>query len=68
MFNERDHFKVVNESLSGTRAIDEDTFSSVAVLAERLERLKRTSSMFDNITFSPQAEELACREMVSALS
>ena len=68
MFNERNLFKVVNESLSGQRAVDEDTFSSVAVLAERLERLKRTSSIFANITFSPQAEELACCEMVSALS
>ncbi|HEG43777.1 MAG TPA: hypothetical protein ENH94_07005 [Phycisphaerales bacterium] len=68
MFNERNHFKVVNESLSGQRAVDEDTFSSVAVLAERLERLKRTSNIFANITFSPQAEELACCEMVSALS
>ena len=68
MFNERNHFKVVNESLSGQRAVDEDTFSSVAILAERLERLKRTSSIFANITFSPQAEELACCEMVSALS
>ncbi len=68
MYNERDHFKVVSESLSGQRAIDEDTLSSVAVLAERLERLKRTSSMFDGITFSPQAEELACCEMISALS
>ena len=68
MFNERDHLKVVNESLSGQRAVDEDTFSSIAVLVERLERLKRTSSIFANITFSPQAEELACREMVSALS
>ncbi len=68
MFNERNHFKVVNDSLSGQRAVDDDTFSSVAVLAERLERLKRTSSIFANITFSPQAEELACCEMVSALS
>ena len=68
MFNERNHFQVVSESLSGQRAIDEDTLSSVAVLAERLERLKRTSGMFDEITFSPEAEELACCEMVSALS
>ncbi len=68
MFNERNHFKVVNESLSGQRAVDEDTFSSIAVLAERLERLKRTSSIFANITLSPQAEELACCEMVSELS
>ena len=68
MFNERNHFKVVNESLSGQRAVDEDTFSSVAILAERLERLKKTSSIFADITFSPQAEELACCEMVSALS
>lgn len=63
-----DHFKVITESLSGARSTDEDIFSSIAVLAERLERLKKTNALFDEVGFSEQVEELALREMISAIS
>ena len=63
-----DLFKIVTESLAGGRSVDEETFSSVAVLAERLDRLKKNSSVFSNVSFSPELEELAEREMISAIS
>ena len=62
-----DHFKIINDSLTGSRSVDEETFSSVAVLAERLEKLKRNSDDFKDITFSDQLEELAQCEMISAI-
>jgi hypothetical protein len=62
-----DHFKIVNDSLTGTSPINEETFSSVAVLAERLDKLKRSSDAFKDITFSPELEELAECEMISAI-
>jgi len=62
-----DHFKIINESLTGTRAVDEDAFSSVAVLAERLNKLQRNNSIFRDITFSPEVEELAACEMMTSL-
>ena len=64
---QRDHFEVITDSLSGLRATDEETLSSVAVLAERLERLKKTSSLFGGVTFSPQLEELETCELISAI-
>jgi len=63
-----DHFKVIIESLSDARPIDEETFSSVAVLAKRLERLKKTSKLFDDVGFSDEVEELASCEIISAIS
>ena len=63
-----EHFKVVQQSVSGERIIDEQTFFSVGVLAERLERLKRASAAFAGIELSPHADELACYETISALS
>ena len=63
-----DYFEIVTESLAGGRSVDEETFSSVAVLAERLDRLKKNSSVFNNVSFSPELEELAEREMISAIS
>ena len=66
--DKRDDFKIINDSLTGKRAIDETTFSSVAVLAERMEQLKRNSDLFEDIDFSPELEELALCEMISAIS
>jgi len=63
-----DHFKLITESLSGARSTDEEIFSSIAVLAERLERLKKTNTLFDEVGFSEQVEKLALREMISAIS
>ena len=64
---QRDHFKVITDSLSGLQATNEETLSSVAVLAERLERLKKISSLFGGVTFSPQLEELESCELISAI-
>lgn len=51
------HCQVVKASLAGRRPVDEQTFMSVAVLSERLERLKR-SPLFAGVTFSPEVELL----------
>jgi hypothetical protein len=51
------HCQVVGASLAGTRPVDERTYASVAVLSERLERL-RQSPLFAGVTFSPQMETL----------
>ena len=52
------HFDVLTDNISGTRPIDEHTFASVAVLADRLDRLQRTSPVFGDISFSPEVQEL----------
>jgi len=44
-----DCFELINESLNGSRPFDEETFASVAVLAERLEKVKRKNSCFDHV-------------------
>ncbi len=47
------HFQIVGESLMAERPLDEQTCASVAVLADRLERLKHSSDLFAGVTFSP---------------
>ena len=64
---EMDHFKVLSENLNGSREIDEQTFSAVAVLAERMDRLKRSNPLFEQISFSPEIEELACSDALSEI-
>ena len=68
MFGEKcDVIKTVRESICGDRPVDEETFSSVAVLAERLESLKRASSLFEGVAFSDEVQDLADCEMISAI-
>ena len=53
-----DNFRIVSEALAGERAVDEQTCSAVAILADRLERLKQTSNLFAEIGFSPHVKTL----------
>ena len=53
-----DSFRIISESLAGERPVDEQTHAAVAVLAERLERLKQSRSLFAKIAFSPQVQKL----------
>jgi hypothetical protein len=52
------HCEVVKDSLNGTRAIDEQTLTSLEVLNDRLERVKKLGGKFASIAFSPAAEQL----------
>ena len=58
------HFRIVGESLAGERPVDEQTYASVTVLAERLKRLKQSSGRFAGIAFSPQVQQLRQRAEV----
>ncbi|MHC4482494.1 MAG: hypothetical protein ACYSW4_02985 [Planctomycetota bacterium] len=55
---EVDHCQIVDKSLTGERAVDEQTFASLAVLSERLERLKKRGEIFDSVSFSPAVRKL----------
>lgn len=53
-----DNLRIVNESLAGERPVDEQTQAAVAILAERLQRLQQSSSLFAKIAFSPHVDRL----------
>ena len=52
------HCQVVEKSMTGARVVDEQTFASLDVLSERLERLKKLDKVFSGVTFSPAVEKL----------
>ncbi len=56
------HCRIVAGSLVGEREVDERTFASLAILAERLERLKKIDETFSGIEFSPAVDELQCQK------
>ncbi len=61
------HLSVVKESLNGNRAVDEQTFASMAILNERLQRLKERSHPFSDITFSRDVKKLANQKKTVAV-
>jgi len=51
--------QIVKDSITGKRSIDEQTFASVAILADRLERLKKSEKLFAGVRFSSAVRKLA---------
>jgi hypothetical protein len=52
------HWQVVAGSLAGKREVDEQTFASLAVLGERLEKLKGLDNAFSGVKLSPAVRKL----------
>jgi len=57
------HLRIVKDSLNDVRAIDEQTFASISILEERLERLKRFDKMFSGVQFSTAVKKLTRRNV-----
>jgi hypothetical protein len=50
--------QIVARTLAGERPVDERTHTSVAILAERLERLRSHGGLFSGVEFSPHLQQL----------
>ncbi|MGA2916391.1 MAG: hypothetical protein ABSE89_10230 [Sedimentisphaerales bacterium] len=69
MFNrEKDHCKIVLDSLTGEKATDEQTFASINILVEKLENVRKLHRSLVDVEFSPFVQELAEQEMKLAVS
>jgi len=53
-----DSVRIVAASLAGERPVDEQTHTAMAILSDRLERLKQSSNLFAEIGFSPHVKKL----------
>lgn len=62
-----DDCQVVRDSMDGRRPVDEQTFTSIAILSERLARVRRLGKNFSNIKFSSAARKLARNENIVAV-
>ncbi len=55
---EANHYQIVKDCVTGKKAVDQKAVESSAVLAERLEKLKKLGGCFGNIDFSPAMKEM----------
>ncbi len=67
METDSNHCQVVGRSLSGERAVDEQTFASLEILGERLERLKENDKAFEGVAFSREVMELKAQNNTVAV-
>ena len=56
--------RIVAESLAGNRKVDEQTYAALAILDERLERLRKLDSAFYEVAFSTDVEKLRRRKNI----
>ncbi len=61
------HCRIVQNSLTGEKAVDEQTFASLEILTERLERLKTLDRVFSAIEFSSAVDRLKTRRKAVAV-
>lgn len=55
---EENHYRVVRRSVEGKTAVDERTMNSIAVLEERLRRLRKLDRIFNEVKFSAAVRKL----------
>ena len=67
MGTDSNHCRIVAESLAGKRKVDEHTFASLAILDERLGRLKSFGETFSGVVFSPEAAKLISQKNAVAV-
>ena len=58
---ESEHWRVVKEALSRDCPIDERTLTSLSILGEQMERVKRSYPGMSAVGFSPHVKELSRR-------
>jgi hypothetical protein len=58
---ESDHWRVVKDALSRDCPIDERTLTSLSILGERVERVRRLHPALAAVQFSPHVKELSRR-------
>jgi len=62
------HFRNVQQCLNGEGAPDEQTFASLAILEERLERLRKLDPVFAGVGFSSDVKGLLGQKRPVAVS
>ena len=61
------HCRIVAESLAGEKGVDEQTLASLAILDDRLERLKKLDEAFSGVAFSRAVEQLRSQSSTLAV-
>jgi hypothetical protein len=57
--------EILRQGLTGQQSVDESVLTSAAVLGERLEMLKRRSSLFEAVSFSPDVEAIMAEQLTA---
>ena len=56
---------ILRQGLMGHRPVDEAVLTSAAVLGDRLEMLKRSSPLFEAVSFSPEVKAMMAGQLTA---
>lgn len=56
---------VLRQGLTGQRPVDDAVLTSAAILSDRLEMLKRSSPLFEAVSFSPEVEAMMAQQLTA---
>ena len=57
--------EILRQGLTGQRPVDDAVLASAAVLSDRLEMLKRSSPLFEAVSFSPEVEAMMAEQLTA---
>jgi hypothetical protein len=58
MRKDSSHYRIVAESIGGAREVDDKTLTSLSILEERMEKLRKFDEMFSGIEFSSAVKKI----------
>jgi hypothetical protein len=64
--HENNAVEMLRQGLMGDCTMNDDVVSSAVFLADRLEQLKRSSPLFDAVSFSPEVQVLLSTHLTAA--
>lgn len=57
--------EMLRQGLTGQRPVDDAVLTSAAILSDRLEMLKQSSSLFEAVSFSPEVEAMMAEQLTA---
>lgn len=57
--------EMVRLGLTGQHPVDETVLTAAAILSDRLEMLKRSSPLFEAVSFSPDVEGMMAQQLTA---
>jgi len=57
--------ETLRQALDQQRPVDEEALTAAAILGDRLEMLKRSSPLFEAVSFSPEVEAMMAEQLTA---
>jgi len=64
----KNEIEILRQGLIGQQPVDDAVLTSAAVLGDRLEMLKKSSPLFEAVSFSPDVEAMMAQQLTAVVN